>query len=88
MVFDRDKVRSQGVDLSQAGQDLATMLGGNYVNRFSIQGRSYKVIPQIKRSERLTPEQLSDDPRDGRRAASWCRSRPSPHSRPRPSRGS
>jgi multidrug efflux pump len=59
VVFDRDKVRAQGVDLSQAGQDLSTLLGGNYVNRFSIQGRSYKVIPQVKRVERLTPEQLS-----------------------------
>ena len=60
VVFDRDKLRSQGVDLSEAGQDLSTMLGGNYVNRFSIQGRSYKVIPQIKRAERLTPDQLSE----------------------------
>jgi multidrug efflux pump len=59
VVFDRDKLRSQGVDLSQAGEDLSTMLGGNYVNRFSIQGRSYKVIPQVQRAERLTPEQLS-----------------------------
>jgi len=59
VVFDRDKLRSQGVDLSQAGQDLSTLLGGNYVNRFSIQGRSYKVIPQVKRAERLTPDQLS-----------------------------
>jgi multidrug efflux pump len=58
VVFDRDKLRSQGVDLSQAGRDLSTMLGGNYVNRFSIQGRSYKVIPQVKRAERLTPDQL------------------------------
>jgi multidrug efflux pump len=58
VVFNRDKVRSLGVDLSQAGQDLSTMLGGDYVNRFSIQGRSYKVIPQVKRSERLTPDQL------------------------------
>ncbi len=60
VVFDRDKLRSQGVDLSQAGRDLATMLGGDYVNRFSIQGRSYKVIPQIKRSDRLTAEQLAE----------------------------
>ena len=60
VVFDRDKVRSQGVDMSQAGRDLSTLLGGNYVNRFSIQGRSYKVIPQVKRSERLTPDQLKD----------------------------
>ncbi len=36
VVFDRDKLRSQGVDLSQAGRDLSTLLGGNYVNRFSI----------------------------------------------------
>jgi multidrug efflux pump len=60
VVFDRDKLRSQGVDLRQAGADLATLLGGNYVNRFSIQGRSYKVIPQIRRADRLTPDQLED----------------------------
>ena len=60
VVFDRDKLRSQGVDLSQAGRDLSTLLGGDYVNRFSIQGRSYKVIPQVRRAERLTPDQLSD----------------------------
>jgi multidrug efflux pump len=59
-VFNRDKLRSEGVSLSQAGADLSTMLSGNYVNRFSIQGRSYKVIPQIKRSERLTADQLQD----------------------------
>src|SRR5687768_8870192 len=59
VVFDRDKVRSQGIDLSQAGLDLSTMLGGDYVNRFSIQGRSYKVIPQVKRTDRLTPDQLT-----------------------------
>ena len=59
VVFDRDKLRSQGVDLSQAGRDLSTLLGGDYVNRFSIQGRSYKVIPQVERAERLTPDQLS-----------------------------
>ena len=34
VVFDRDKLRAQGVDLGQVGRDLSTMLGGNYVNRF------------------------------------------------------
>jgi multidrug efflux pump len=58
VVFDRDKLRSQGVALSQVGRDLSTLLGGDYVNRFSIQGRSYRVIPQVKRSGRLAPEQL------------------------------
>jgi multidrug efflux pump len=60
VVFDRDKVRSLGVDLSQVGGDLSTLLGGNYVNRFSIQGRSYKVIPQVRRADRLTAEQLEE----------------------------
>jgi multidrug efflux pump len=60
VVFDRDKLRSQGVDLAQAGRDLSVLLGGDYVNRFSIQGRSYKVIPQVKRSGRLAPDQLAD----------------------------
>jgi multidrug efflux pump len=59
VVFDRDKLRSQGVDLSQAGRDLSVLIGGDYVNRFSIDGRSYKVIPQVARSERLTADQLS-----------------------------
>ena len=60
VVFDRDKVASLGLNLSQVGADLGTLLGGNYVNRFSIQGRSYKVIPQVKRTERLTTDQLKD----------------------------
>jgi multidrug efflux pump len=58
VVFNRDKLRAQGVDLAQAGRDLSTMLGGNYVNPFSIQGRSYKVIAQARRTDRLTPDQL------------------------------
>ncbi|HEX6179445.1 MAG TPA: efflux RND transporter permease subunit, partial [Thermoanaerobaculia bacterium] len=58
VVFNRDKLRAQGVDLAQAGRDLSTLLGGNYVNRFSIQGRSYKVIPLVRRADRLTADQL------------------------------
>jgi multidrug efflux pump len=60
VVFNRDKLRAQGVDLAQAGRDLSTLLGGNYVNRFSIQGRSYKVIPLVRRADRLTADQLSE----------------------------
>jgi len=60
IVFDRDKVAALGLNLQQVGADLSAMLGGNFVNRFSIQGRSYKVIPQLQRSERLNPDQLQD----------------------------
>ncbi|HEX2855219.1 MAG TPA: efflux RND transporter permease subunit [Opitutaceae bacterium] len=60
IVIDREKVATLGLNLSQVGADLASALGGNYVNRFNIAGRSYKVIPQIERSARLNPEQLRD----------------------------
>ena len=60
IVFDRDKVAALGLNLQQVGADLGTMLGGNYVNRFNTSGRSYKVIPQIKRTERLTADQLKE----------------------------
>jgi multidrug efflux pump len=60
IVFDRDKVASLGLSLQQVGLDLGTMLGGDYVNRFSIQGRSYKVIPQVIRTQRLNVDQLND----------------------------
>jgi multidrug efflux pump len=58
ITIDREKVSELGLNLSQVGQDVGAAIGGNYVNRFSISGRSYKVIPQVLRSERLTPEQL------------------------------
>jgi len=60
IVFDRDKVGAMGLNLGQVGGDLATLLGGGYTNYFSIQGRSYKVIPQVKRVDRLTTDALSN----------------------------
>ncbi|MDB5219987.1 MAG: multidrug efflux transporter [Myxococcaceae bacterium] len=59
IIIDRDKAASMGLSMQQIGSDLSSMVGGNFVNRFNIDGRSYKVIPQIARSERLTTEQLS-----------------------------
>ena len=46
--------------MQQVGADLAALVGGNFVNRFNIDGRSYKVIPQIERVERLNPDQLEN----------------------------
>ena len=57
-VIDRDKVAALGLSLAQVGADLGRMVGGDFVNRFDIAGRSYKVIPQIQRVDRLTPDQL------------------------------
>lgn len=58
LVIDRDKVAAMGLSLASVGRDVAAMTGGSYVNRFNIDGRSYKVIPQVQRVDRLTPEQL------------------------------
>jgi len=58
--IDREKVAQLGLNLQQVGQDLGAAVGGNFVNRFSIQGRSYKVIPQLLRVDRLNPDQLKD----------------------------
>jgi multidrug efflux pump len=60
LVIDRDRVADMGLSLQQVGADMASMLGGGFVNRFNIAGRSYKVIPQIKRMDRLNPEQLNN----------------------------
>lgn len=60
IVFDRDKVAAMGLNLQQVGGDLTTLLSSGYVNYFSIQGRSYQVIPQLKRVERLTPADLTN----------------------------
>jgi multidrug efflux pump len=58
--IDRDKVAELGLSLQSVGQDLSAAIGGNFVNRFSIAGRSYKVIPQLLQTERLNPGQLKD----------------------------
>ncbi|MCG7899678.1 MAG: efflux RND transporter permease subunit [Candidatus Thiodiazotropha weberae] len=60
VVLDRDKIGALGLNLNQVGLDMAAALGGDYVNRFNIAGRSYKVIPQIERSQRLNPDQLTE----------------------------
>lgn len=60
IVIDREKAADLGLNLRQVGADISAMMGGNFVNRFNIDGRSYKVIPQIKRIERLTTDQLQD----------------------------
>jgi multidrug efflux pump len=60
IVLDRDKIASMGLTMQQVGGDLSSMLSGNFVNRFNVEGRAYKVIPQVERASRLTPDQLED----------------------------
>lgn len=58
ILIDHRKVSALGLTNAQIGADLGAALGANYVNRFNVDGRAYKVIPQISRTDRLTPDQL------------------------------
>ncbi|MGP8155172.1 MAG: efflux RND transporter permease subunit [Smithella sp.] len=60
MEFDRDKMAQMGLTMQDVGSSMSSMLGGGYVNYFSMSGRSYKVIPQVKQSERLIADQLNN----------------------------
>jgi multidrug efflux pump len=56
--IDRSKANELGITMQQIGNSLAVLLGGNYINRFNLEGRSYQVIPQVPRDERLSPDML------------------------------
>src|ERR1700691_4747824 len=55
---DRSKASERGINMQSISGTLATLLRGNYVNRFNLEGRSYQVIPQVPRDKRLSPESL------------------------------
>lgn len=58
--IDREKASALGVDVNRLGDELSTMLSEGYTNYFSLDERSYRVIPQADRLYRLRPEQLRD----------------------------
>jgi len=60
VVIDRNRVADLGLDLTQVGQELGVFLGGAYVNRFNLDGRSYKVIPQMGEADRRDPSRFLD----------------------------
>lgn len=58
VLIDRQKTAQLGLKLSDVGGSLGSMLGGGYVNYFSLDGRSYKVIPQVEQRQRLNADQV------------------------------
>ena len=57
-VVDRDLTATLGLTQQQVGDTLSGALSGNYVNYFSMDGRSYRVIPQVRQTDRLNPAQI------------------------------
>ena len=58
--IDRDRAGDLGISMASIGRNLGTLLGGGYVNRFSMEGRSYKVIPLVAREYRRDADMLKD----------------------------
>ena len=58
--IDREKVAALGMTQRDVGNALSAALGGGFVNYFSVAGRSYRVIPQVKQVDRLNPDQILD----------------------------
>ncbi len=56
--IDHDLASQLGLTMNDVGSALSSMLGGGYVNYFSLDGRSYRVIPQVEQTYRLNTEQL------------------------------
>jgi multidrug efflux pump len=59
LTVDHTKANDLGITMQAVGDTLAVLMGENYINRFNLQGRSYEVIPQVPRAERLTPDKLT-----------------------------
>jgi multidrug efflux pump len=60
VVIDRDRAGDLGISMAEIGSNLAALLGDNDINRFSLEGRSYKVIPQVARKFRLDDAMLKN----------------------------
>jgi multidrug efflux pump len=54
----RSKANDLGISMQEIGESLAVLVGENFVNRFALDGRSYDVIPQLPRSERMSGDVL------------------------------
>ena len=60
IVIDRERVADLGLSMADVGREMSSLLGGGFINRFNMQGRSYEVIPRVERELRATREQLAD----------------------------
>jgi multidrug efflux pump len=57
--INREKAHDLGLSMQTIGDTLATLVGGNYINRFNMEGHAYEVVTQVPRDQRLTAEALT-----------------------------
>ena len=58
IILERDKASQMGLDMQTIGNTLSAFLSNGYINYFDFGGRSYQVIPQVMRAQRLNSNQI------------------------------
>ena len=58
--LDRQRIADLGMDVAEVSRQLAVFLSGNYVNRFDLNGKAYRVIPMVEDLQRSNPVALLD----------------------------
>ena len=58
IAIDRDKANAQNVDISEILGTLQTYIGSNFVNRFVLDGRLYRVYAQADYPQRSNPQDI------------------------------
>lgn len=53
---DKEKAGTYGITMQQISSTLGSFLSGATITRVDVDGRAYKVISQVKRDDRLSPE--------------------------------
>ncbi|OOF80883.1 efflux RND transporter permease subunit [Rodentibacter caecimuris] len=57
---DKEKAGTYGITMQQISNTLGSFLSGATITRVDIDGRAYKVISQVKRDDRLSPESFKN----------------------------
>lgn len=50
--LDRDRIADLGLTIRDVSEQLSTYLSSDYVNRFNLDGKAYRVIPMVERDDR------------------------------------
>lgn len=58
--MDKEKAGTYGITMQQISNTLGSFLSGATVTRVDVDGRAYKVISQVKRDDRLSPESFKN----------------------------
>jgi multidrug efflux pump subunit AcrB len=59
LAIDRDRAANLGVSVRDISEALQILLGGLDISRFNYEGKQYDVIAQLKRADRLVPDELN-----------------------------